>query len=371
MGFNRYAFYQGTSTNDPASSYYYCDTQADIPSITAPGDMVYVATTSTLYINSNGTLTGITGGSSGDFVTQAQMDAAIAAAIAAAVTSLADIFEVRLRTNQNGTTGTLEILPFEGNRLLVSNSLVTLGLSGLTLSVSDHLISSTGLDAGAGPAAGTLYYAYVSNEQASVFPESLRLSSTSPGLINGVKYLGTSGNATKWRFVGWVRTNGTPQFESSVTNRFIINQYNRLNLDMSVCPGYLNDGSATFYSIVSTTWRELNFYVGGGVSRLSFVSNGEDSVTYTAFFQFEITGPQSTDGGVGEDTIVDATVMCVFVGTSDNNVSCGNTKIFSEGYHFLATLAGGVSNPIFISDFPSLGGTIDGRSTYIEATVRG
>lgn len=87
--------------------------------------------------------------------------------------------------------GTLDELRVNGENIDISTA--------LTCTTSNYLVAADGSDSGAAPAAAsTLYYAYVSNSQASV-PSVLRLSATAP--TNG--YLGASG-AAHYRFVGAV-----------------------------------------------------------------------------------------------------------------------------------------------------------------------
>jgi len=98
---------------------------------------------------------------------------------------------------------------YTGKKLFVNNELVDLS-SAETCNVSGspvNLIASDGTDASASPSASTLYYAYMSNSQASYAASSLRLSATAP--TDG--YLASSGNGAHWRFVGAVYLDGSTQ----------------------------------------------------------------------------------------------------------------------------------------------------------------
>jgi hypothetical protein len=190
-----------------------------------------------------------------------------------------EAFQARLDTDLNGVSSTLTLLPYKGNSILVNRRTVTVPGAGLTRGVADNLITAAGADSGGAGAANTLYYVYVSNDLATFSPSAIRLSATGPTLVNGVKYLGNAGNALNWRFVGWVRLNGTPKFESSTTNRLIVNYYNRLVTKIGfICPGYVDDGAQTVQTIVSggaQNWTAVNSGTG---SQSSFISNGEDDV---------------------------------------------------------------------------------------------
>lgn len=90
--------------------------------------------------------------------------------------------------------------------IAVNNELVSVA-TPFTCDTTDNLITAIGADAGSGPSASTLYYAYVSNSQASFAPSDLRLSATAPT----AGYLAGSGNGAHWRFVGAVATDGSTQ----------------------------------------------------------------------------------------------------------------------------------------------------------------
>lgn len=188
--------------------------------------------------------------------------------------SPATLFQARLNTTP-GVSNTLTLLRYAGNKVVVSGQTVVIPGGGLSRLVTDHLIGPTGADSGAAGVASTLYYVYVSNQKATFSPSSIRLSATAPSFVNGVKYLGTSGNALNWRFVGWVKLNATPQFESSLSNAYIVNYYNRLFAKLFISPGYQNvDG---FNQVnFPASWGPIN--AGTGDS-FNFISNGEDAVS--------------------------------------------------------------------------------------------
>jgi len=100
--------------------------------------------------------------------------------------------------------------PSDIEQYVVSNGERVSVATPLTNDVSsDNLINSTGANAGGTGGASTLHYAYVSNTQPAFAPGEVRLSTTAP--TNG--YLGTSGDALHWRFIGAVRIDGSSQIE--------------------------------------------------------------------------------------------------------------------------------------------------------------
>lgn len=101
-----------------------------------------------------------------------------------------NVFQARLNTALGGQSNTLTLLPYKGNQILVGGRVVTVPSLGLTRLVTDNIISGSGADSGSPGIANSLYYVYVSNNLATFSPSSIRLSSTPPVLVNGVKYLG-------------------------------------------------------------------------------------------------------------------------------------------------------------------------------------
>jgi hypothetical protein len=288
----------------------------------------------------------------------------------------ADVFQARLDTGLAGVSNTLTLLPYKGNRILVNGQNVIIPPTGFTLLVGANLITALGGDSGGAGAANTLYYVYVSNAKATFSPSSIRLSNNPPSLVSGVKYLGVAGNALNWRFVGWVRLNATPNFESSLTSRTIVNYYNRLALDMYVNPGYVNDNVSTTYSINTATYSTLAAFIGAGISRLTFISNGEDAVDYDATYVILAGATILTLAAIGEDSVTQAAVqaMTQMVGIASNNsVSLSRKPTFVEGVHTLDMLAaaqGGNSN--FYADGGRSGGdAVDAPATELSATVYG
>lgn len=123
------------------------------------------------------------------------------------------LFEAKL---QRDTATTISLQAFEGKLVTVNGELVDV-LAGFSRTNLDNLITATGADSGAGPVANTVYYTYVSNSQATFSPLSIRLSSTAPTLVGGVRYLGVAGNALNWRYVSKVKTGAGSTFSVALT----------------------------------------------------------------------------------------------------------------------------------------------------------
>ena len=281
--------------------------------------------------------------------------------------SPASLFQARLLT-ANNVGPTLKLGQYNGNKVVVSGQTVVVPGTGLQVLVGDNLINATGADAGAAGAANTLYYVYISNQKSPFSPSSIRLSATPPIPVNGVKYLGNTGNALNWRFVGWVQLNATPNFESSLTRRTIVNYYNRLLATLISCPAYIDDDAAQTYVVNSAVYVPIN---GGVDDSLFLIANGEDAAAYS------VSGACSTPDvlrvGIGVDSLTTPKVStqtpaiaggvgALFVETSD---------ILAEGFHKITYLALSVAglNSTVVADLPREGGTKDPFLTFIEANV--
>lgn len=281
--------------------------------------------------------------------------------------SPATLFQARLNTD-GGVSPDLTLGQYAGSKVVVAGVTVAIPLAGLTVNIGDNLISAVGADSGGPPAASTLYYVYVSNRKASFSPESIRLSATPPSLVNGVKYLGSSGNALNWRFVGWVYPNATPNFESSLESRLICNYYNRLTLPLFICSGYTDADDATFVSIpTGTTW--VGFDDGITPNRLNFISNGEDAVQYMGF-----AGSKSSLSwylGIAEDSNVSPSIQTVqnTVPGATVSSSVGRPSLLAEGFHFVRLLGIAFGGTDFWIDLPRQGALHDPAVMYLEASV--
>lgn len=276
-------------------------------------------------------------------------------------------FEARMQLD---STTQVSLQRYKGQYVWINGEYIDPGSGGLALVTTDNLLSSTGTDSGGAMGTNTLYYVYVSNSSASFAPGDLRASATAPSLLNGVKYLATSANGANWRFVGWVRTNGSTQFLDNVTDRRVVNYYNRERKDILICPAYSDGASATSYTTTSTTLVQAN--AGTGCTA-SFISNGEDAVDYGVFGAIAVSTAGRGYIGVGEDSTTTASVLGMMdepAGGLVFTAGAGKSSTFAEGYHTLdmliATQAGTAT---YYADFGRLGGSADIRTTYLKATV--
>jgi hypothetical protein len=281
--------------------------------------------------------------------------------------SLTTLFQARLQTS-SGVGNTLRLARYQGNKVVVAGVTVIIPQTGLDRDVADNLITAAGADSGAPGAANTLYYVYISNRRATFSPESIRLSATAPSLNNGIKYLGLSGNAANWRFVGWVRLNATPQFESSDTNAWIVNYYNRLLKAIFANPGYVNDDAQNFYT-VNGNWAAAN---GGVDSAISFIANGEDDPILVAIAVTAAASGIKMLVGVGIDGNPPSKASEGSVSTSNAGLvlSSDGSEALSEGVHtadlYGASQGGG---GVFISDDVRLGAPADPRMSMVTGKV--
>jgi hypothetical protein len=204
-----------------------------------------------------------------------------------------------------------------------------MGSSGIALNKTDNLITSTGTDATAAMAALTLYYVYVSNSNASPFPTQLRASTTTYTSVNGVRYLGSSGNALNWRFVGYVYTDANTTFQDTLTQRFVINYYNR-----RVLPMYRSETAASWtYSLPA--YRQAN---ANTANKVEFISNGEDAtwIEVNVLAQAATTYGSAVVGIGIDTTTVDTLSLRITDNLSTSVLSYlreVSSYLLSEGYH--------------------------------------
>lgn len=277
------------------------------------------------------------------------------------------VFQARL---QRDSATAISLQRYAGQYVEVGGEMVDVGASGLSCATSDNTINGTGGDSGTGPSASSTYQVYVSNSSASFAPLDLRLSGQSPSLVGGVKYLGTSGNALNWRFVGWVYLDGSTQFSDDTTNRLVVNYYNRARKTLVINPGYSNGNTSSSYTR-SGNWTAAN---GGTNASGSFISNGEDAADFV--LSAAMSTPDGVTGlaGIGIDTTTDPLVTTHSQGSSSTNdisshVATSRT-VHAEGRHTVSlcvAATGGTAT--YYSDTVRLGATADPRATQIEGIV--
>lgn len=192
---------------------------------------------------------------------------------------------------QRDSSTQISVQRYNGNWIEVDGEAVSIGDDGLSITTSDPLVEASGGVGSSTPGANTLYYVYVS-------ASGIRLSGTAPSRYRGVYYLGDSGSARLWRFVGWVRTDASTQFVDDETDRLVVNYYNRLRTSVLLTPDYNDNNGPTTYTTTSTTWvvKETG----------SYIANGEDTIHLFAFAVVDNSGANLSYVGIGENSSTDA-----------------------------------------------------------------
>ena len=281
--------------------------------------------------------------------------------------SPATLFQARLDTSIPLSNG-LRLLPYIGNKVVVSGQMTLIPSGGLLVLNTDNLIDVTGADSGAPGVANTLYYVYVSNQKASFAPSSIRLSAIPPATVNGVKYLRPTGNALNWRFVGWVRLNATPLFEFSDTYAGIVNYYNRILRRLFTCPGYINDGSTgTWHPGAGGVWHPVNAGVGNLVR---FIANGEDAVILFGSAESRGGGTDAWFGiGIDGTNGVQASAAITNQSINGYNAVVSQTLELTEGDHTAELSGEGDGGSIFTLFGPLWDSPASVFRTYLYASV--
>lgn len=271
---------------------------------------------------------------------------------------------------------------YKGAVVEINAERVAIGSAGFTLLNTANLITAAGADSGGAPAVTTLYYVYVSNSKATFAALGIRLSATAPSLLNGVKYLAAAGNGANWRFVGWIRTisnGGTVNFADSITQRLVINYYNRLDVQLFSSPGYVDDAAGSgFTEANNNVWHEL--HAATGDAHLDFISNGEDAIHAEAVIDVIPTVPASDLilAGIGTSTTTALREAfqpyTALLSISEGPLITRLLFIPLEGFRQLFQLIvvfAGVGGVSIASDDSRSGGTADPPLTYISAIVKG
>ncbi|TXH54516.1 MAG: hypothetical protein E6Q97_10825 [Desulfurellales bacterium] len=212
--------------------------------------------------------------------------------------------------------------------------------AGCQLAPTDNLISSSGTDAGAAMAANTTYYVYRSNSTASFAASDLRASATAPTNFRGDKYLATSGNGAKWRYVGMLRTNGSTQFSNSL---LVVSWLNR-RLRRAI-------GKDTTDSWAYTTgsWRGANN--GNSNWKIEFLSNGVDVVRATAKGAISSTSGHARWAlGLSSTSAPDTDCLWESGGWANGPVDAFYCGVPGQGYQYLQALEYGTTGGTFYGD---------------------
>lgn len=248
------------------------------------------------------------------------------------------------------------------------------GSSSLLCVSTDNLIDPNGDDAGTPPASATRYYAYVCNG-ADGLGVRFRLSLEPPAYVKGIYYLGTSGNAVNWRYVGTVALlGGSPAFRDDDTARLIANYYNRLRKRLFTCPGYTDDNADTILTLASgTVWAALN---GGTGDNVAFLSNGEDSVELAGNVQVALAAGSTWRVAIGVDTSLataQAGARCAAACRNNQTQQPSNITLqqtFNEALYWASLNAyTNSTTPTVIADFARNGESVDPVGTVLVGSV--
>lgn len=271
---------------------------------------------------------------------------------------------------------------YKGKDTFVRGAVESIPAAGVALLTTDNRIDSAGADAGAAMAVDTEYYIYRSNSKASFAASDLRASTVSPTTVRGQKYLGSSGNAYNWRYVGRVRTisnAGTANFADSLTQRLVVNEHNRRQLPLFRCPGYVNDdASTTFNEANNNNWHEI--HAGTGDGKVEYIANGEDPIEADAVVQWEpvVAASDFLSVGIGDNAATEPVVegdntwsaTASFAGT----ISVCKRFTPAAGYRTLhlsiKVFAGGGGLTIYADNVRG-GATADPPTTWLQAGIMG
>lgn len=194
-----------------------------------------------------------------------------------------------VRLDYNSTTSVkLQGVDATSKKIVVNSYAVDCS-TALVCNKTDNLITSAGADAGSAMSVSTLYYGYVSNHLATFAPSSLRFSTTAP--TNG--YLGATGNAANWRYVGDCYLWSDGNFKDEATIRAVRSEYNVIwkSLQSYNTTSSWNPSGAT---------RELNG--GTGQVRGYFLGDAKSSIVVTSSVNVWVRSDASNAfSGIGYD----------------------------------------------------------------------
>ena len=262
---------------------------------------------------------------------------------------------------QRDSATQISIQQYAGNWIEVNGEAVSIGSAGLILTTADGLLSSSGGVTNTAPSTSTLYYVYVSADG------DLRLSTAAPVRYRGVYYFGTSGVAVRWRFVGWVRTNGSTQFVDTTTDRLVVNYYHRRPASVFLCPAYQDDDTIDSFTETSTTWVAAN---GGTGATGSYIASGEDAIHVHAFSLCSNSGANVTRIGIGDNSATSASVAAVNIAAAASAISCAYATVPATGYRTLSLLTSvSAGTGTYNADAARDGSTADPAMTALYATL--
>lgn len=184
--------------------------------------------------------------------------------------------------------------------------------------------------------------------------------------VDGI--LSKSGDTAK-RLLGTIRTNAATKIIFTQTKRFVSNVYNQRLAGLFTCPGYVDNNSATTYTITATTFAEMN---GGVGSKLEFVYSIPGTINF-AFASYTL----NSSGGSN------LTGVAINSATSPNIVAANaialqyshfgdskNGQAISAGFNYLDFLGvRAVANAGVNADVARFGAASDPYATYMTAEI--
>lgn len=257
----------------------------------------------------------------------------------------------------------------------VNVKLSAVGSSTIICDRTEELINNVGVTTGFAPSSDTGYYAYLYNG-ADATPVRVRLSQAVPVLVDGIKYLNTSGAGLNWRFVGVVAlTGGTPFFRDDETARLIANQYNRIRKPLFTCPGYNDNNADTILTLVSgTAWAGLNAGTGDSVM---LCTTGEDSIDLQGVVTVSLSAGATWYVGLGLEPTLALARAEQRTGTTCRNNQTNQPSSFAaselpeEAGLLWASLNAytNSSAPTVYADMARRGATADTPATFLVGSV--
>jgi len=272
---------------------------------------------------------------------------------------------------QSGTAVTLQNLsgsqiwldPYQGNDISLYNSTnkqwemysmtgsITLGLTLTSGKVYD-VFASPGTSGHPTLSLGTAW----TSDTVRATP----LSSASGALV-------LSTDKTKL-YVGSIYAEGTNYTTDSVKNRYVANEYNRVDRRLYLCPGYVNNNVITSYTTTSTTWTSVN---GGTNSTLGYVSVGEDAIAAEFHVNVDVTTSDYLLAGLGDDITSEPLNSVVLPAGKQNGVISFDRNT-GAGRHTLnmlyASNAGGTQ--AIYADWRAAGAAADICLTYTTGNTK-
>lgn len=259
----------------------------------------------------------------------------------------------------------LNLGQYSGDKIEINGEFLTLLSGGLDLLTTDNTITAAGLDSGGGMGITTRYSIYVSNSKASFAPGTVRATVTTPVVVNGSLYLDNVGNALNWRFVGtvYVISNaGVPNFADSLTQRYVSNYWNKRQVRLYRCPGYVDDGNRTSYNVNTATWGVIkaNDY------ELAYIDNGIDVAEfYAQAYHEDLTETLLIGIGLGIITGVRKQALCPALAMGCVKEVVAPIGVAQVSVDFLAV----ATNTVVIADDVRNGSVADPAVTFIEGWV--